>query len=139
MFAQRAEQPDRLLAVQVKAEQGGGFFLARDLAEARGAGSEEWFVLVSLRGAEDRPSFFVLPRAHVSAAVGTALECFGGRYHQLGAGNFVDYHEAWEQLDAPAAEAAWRLPRWHWDYRDSWEGKDRVRMPVDPPPSAPSV
>ena len=139
LYAERADQPGRLLAIQVKAEQGGGFFLGRALAVPSSDPCTEWFVLVSLRDAAARPEFFVLPRAHVAAAVGTAVACFGGRYRQLRRSNFVGYVEEWDQLEEPADHAAWRLPRWHWAYRDGWEHAERVGMPREPPADAPDV
>lgn len=141
LFAQRPDRPGRLLAVQVKAEQGGGFFLGRELAEPEQTpeGIEEWFILVSLRDAEERPSFYVLPRAHIAAAVGTADKCFGGSYLQLGSKNFGDYRDAWDDLERGPRQAAWRLPRWHWGWRSDWEGADQVGMPPEPPADAPDV
>jgi len=128
-----------LLAVQVKAEQGGGFFLGPELAAPAGNELHEWFVLVSLRDASARPSFFVLPRGHIAAAVGTAVACFSGGYLQLGSQNFVGYRDAWDTLEAPAEAAPWRLPRWHWGWRAGWEHADRLKMPLEAPADAPEV
>ncbi len=138
LFSQHPDDPSRLLAVQVKAEQGGGFFLDEDLAETVAA-DDEWFILVSLREPGSRPTFFVLPRAHVAAAVGTAKACFKSRYRQLGHRNFSDYAESWDQLLRPSSNAAWRLPRWHWDWRQEWGGGEAVGMPEQPPLDAPDV
>lgn len=137
VFAQRPEQPDVLLAIQVKAERGGGFFLGRELEDISPGAEAEWFVLVSLREAGALPRFFILPRLHLAAAVGTAIIALGDRFRQLGHRNFDGYEDNWDQLLEPAGVAAWRPPAWHWDHRSSWRNADAVGMPTAAPQDAP--
>lgn len=139
IFAQQALPPGRLVAVQVKAEQGGGFFLGPELAQSSHEEADEWFVLVSLREPAASPAFFILPRAHIAAAVGTALACFGSSYRQLGAQNFEGYAGCWESMESAPLDAPWRLPRWHWDHRHKWPEAEDAGMPIEPPPDAPVV
>jgi hypothetical protein len=67
VLAQRLDRR-RIVAIQTKTASPGSHFRLNVKDEALGERDNEWYVLVSLRGDEERPAFYVVPR-HVMAAI----------------------------------------------------------------------
>jgi hypothetical protein len=67
VLAQRLDRR-RIVAIQTKTASPGSHFRLNVKDEAPGERDNEWYVLVSLRGDEERPTFYVIPR-HVMAAI----------------------------------------------------------------------
>ena len=121
-----ARRHDRrnIIAIQTKTASPGNHFRLTREDEIPGERDCEWYVLVSLRGLLDRPSFYVLPR-HVVAAL-TYLEhrewlANKGRLHKIARGAherkenkqrqirsawIEGYLEKWDLLD----HSAWDSP-----------------------------
>jgi hypothetical protein len=164
IVAQHAET-QRLIAVQCKARTGkADFMLSKGCEHTSPPGRDEWFVLVTLRGRDRRPDFYVMPRNAVAAYVyvghrawltgtkrdGTARRDNPARNIELAVA--PPYLERWDLLDNPADAAPYWLPDWFFDWVPHVglpPGHPGVARPSDgvpraglvgwvpPPPSAP--
>jgi hypothetical protein len=110
VLAQRPET-ERLVAIQTKTASPGNHFRLKDKNEAPAKREGQWFVLVALQGAEERPRFYVIPRDHVAAMVFAehadwlATPGRGGKAHNpneqrnLTEADIAGYLDRWDLLD----------------------------------------
>lgn len=119
----------RLIAVQCKTSTGvADFVLSKGCEAPSPRGRDEWFVLVTLRDADVRPDFYIVPRN-----VAAAYVYIGHRTWLRGAkpdgGKRVDttmrnlelrvaapYRERWDLLNHPADAAPHWLPDWVFEW-----------------------
>lgn len=113
-----------LIAIQTKTSTDSDSFMLNIKDETPTEKDDSWYVLVRLRGLDQRPDFYVMPRNHVAAA------CFVGHRNWLskpGRGGkerrdnpmrgihqseIQPYREQWEWLWQPTSSVEYQLPDW---------------------------
>lgn len=139
-----------VIAVQCKTSAPGGpnVQLGASAQSFAAAGSDEWFVCVSLRALDERPVFYIVPRDHLVAHVWVAHHFWLSQPKRDGSQrknstmrviklrDLDGYREAWELLDLPAAEAPVRLPEAFYERRTE-VGPLPEHFPLDLRPSEP--
>lgn len=68
LLAQRPSS-ERLIAIQTKTASPGSWFRLKEKNESASRRDGQWFVLVALQAATERPRFYVVPRDHVAAMI----------------------------------------------------------------------
>lgn len=124
VLAQKLD-PALTAAVQVKTRISGDFQVGVHGEDPSPVDANEWYVLVSLAGAGERPTFYVIPRNHLSAFIFVGFRAWvaerpekrnaKGTARAFKPREMEGYQEAWDLLDDPAAKAPWRVPAWIWD------------------------
>jgi hypothetical protein len=130
----------RVVAIQTKttSQRGASLVLGRkdEIPDPAGRG---WYVLVAMRGTEERPVFYVIPRNHVAALMWVGhrawLSAPGRAGHvrkdspvrEIRPGHVESYRERWDALEDDAARMPYDLPEWF------WEGVPRFGLPPGHP------
>jgi hypothetical protein len=114
----------RVVMIQTKTASPGSNFRLKSSDERVARNDNEWYALVGLRGVDERPDFYLLPRNHV------ALHLYVGHRHWLsepGRGgrprvdssirsiyraDVVPYQERWELLEHANTDIPYGLPDW---------------------------
>lgn len=114
----------RVVTVQTKTASPGSNFRLKSGDEGVVKNDNEWYALVGLRGIDDRPDFFLLPRNHVAAYVYVTHRNWlseagrGGRVRRDSAIRSIaredvePYRERWELLERPNTRVPYGLPDW---------------------------
>jgi len=114
----------RLVAIQTKTSTASDSFILGVKDETPTERDDAWYVLVRLRGLDQRPDFYVMPRNHVSAACFVSHRNWlvkpgrGGRAHQdnpmrqIDQSDIQSYRERWDWLLEPATHVQYELPDW---------------------------
>jgi len=113
-----ARHPDsgRVLTIQTKTSSAGNKFTLGEKDERPAQGHNEWYILVGLAAAGERPSFFLVPRNVVAAFLYAAHRNWLATKSATGAphkdssrreirGRTIEgYRERWDLLDLPTNE-----------------------------------
>jgi hypothetical protein len=114
----------RVVMIQTKTASTGSNFRLKSNDERVARNDNEWYALVGLRGIDERPDCYLLPRNHLAAHVYVAHRHWlsepgrGGKPHVDSAmrsiyrTDVVPYHERWELLEHPSASVPYGLPGW---------------------------
>ncbi len=114
----------RLIAVQCKTTNARGTLLLSKGDERPDATDSEWYVLVIMAGVDERPTFYVVPRNHMSALLWVNHRRWVAGTKASGEPRkdttmrevpipwIASYQEDWGALLAPPSAAPYRLPPW---------------------------
>jgi hypothetical protein len=115
----------RTLAIQTKTSANGKSFTLGPKDTITVANDAGWFVLVGFRALDERPSFYIVPRAHLAAMLYAGHRRWvdtpgrNGQPHTdstrlvILRDSVEGYLERWDFLDAPVAKVPYMGDEWH--------------------------
>lgn len=140
VLAQRLDR-QRLVAIQTKTASSAASFQMNVKDEQPTQANNEYYILVALKGEDERPDFYVLPRNFVSAFLWVGHRRWlsapgrGGKVRKDGPrrsihGEWVtDSRERWDLLDVPTERAIKALQHTEWVAQEA----KRFKLPPNHP------